>query len=45
MICFRVSKGSAFVECPIKTIFKKLGVDIATIVQGTGLSIEEIEKL
>lgn len=25
--------------------FKKLGVDIATIVQGTGLSIEEIEKL
>lgn len=32
-------------QLEIAKSFKKLGVDVATIAHGTGLSVEEIEKL
>ena len=39
------SEGSYQTKLETATAFKRLGIDIAKIAEGTGLSVEEIEKL
>ena len=39
------SEGSYQTKRETAVAFKRLGIDIAKIAEGTGLSVEEIEKL
>ena len=39
------SEGSYQTKCETAVAFKRLGIDITKIAEGTGLSVEEIEKL
>ena len=39
------SEGSCQTKRETAVAFKRLGIDIAKIAEGTGLSVEEIEKL
>ena len=40
-----IAQGSYQTKLETATAFKRLGIDIAKIAEGTGLSCEEIEKL